>query len=195
MGTILKIILKEIILCEADEHAKAVAQILSINDMSSIDNFSLSCSYLFPWRRIVRAITSASSQTSQHTIAILSGCKFRHKQFWRIIFATRHIKDFELFSCHLYNIKKIDDAVRVHEFNTEKFQIVAPELIDETSKKKHALKSIIDTLTAILKKESLHRDPLIISIIDLEMELEKVQRQAAKYIKRRRLSDIITVQF
>ena len=103
------------------EHQDLVAQLLLNTQETQIKYFYLqgavSGQREFLNKRLVLASTVVLSRTSENMYIIITNFLIKHKSFWRIIFAMRHLKEISIVECTLKIERPISIAAEMEHFN------------------------------------------------------------------------------
>ena len=120
-------------------------------------------------------------------------CKFTlpHKQFWRAIFATRHIKDVCFSECALTDMKSISDQLYIDSFLTIELTIRFSAIItlDENASENSGAEVVIDNLAVMKKVESKNKNRMKLNFSYSDIKNDDM----VEYIKSKNLEDVFEI--
>ena len=116
--------------------------------------------------KFIDAFTFAWTRASADTKISLQKFWLSHKQFWRMIFAMRHIKQIKMYSCRLIEVKAIHDEFHIIGFSPTDISFIFSEFIsiDATSDKNEAYVPLIKTLWNLQKKNIGLKDDICLDL-------------------------------
>ena len=80
-------------------------------------------------KELVKGFWAALTQDPENMKIIFATFELPHKSFWRIVFAMRHIKDFQFSYCTIADIKHISDQFHIDLWGIFKFGICSSNII------------------------------------------------------------------
>ena len=108
-------------------------------------------------KKFVHTLAFALSWTSKNIHLTLASLPISDKQFWRIIFATRHQRQIRFLQCKFYDLRPIDNEIYSGMLNFNEIRLISWYFKnhDKTISCKDNAASIISTLAKLSKSDDL----------------------------------------
>ena len=151
-------------------------KILLNHDWSRNERLHFEGSSEIPWlsKKLLRAFIVLCSQISSYSEQTLKNFQLQHKQFWRIIFWLRNIKNIRIVNCSLYGINKINSGFWIDVFTPTQINLFSWSFMfeDGIMSESDCQKSVIQTWSDLQKMQSSVKNTLFILLYNTKTSKE-----------------------